>query len=130
MARVVNPQYAVDLCCPACGRPLTWIGSWRRDHNSPDGSSFGRKPFVYVAKTRGSKRDRPVTKVRQSGAYDLETEQAYERTYTLQCSRCSWMGDESMAHHKHLSDDELREMHLYASYYAASPGIGVSGMSD
>lgn len=113
----VNPQFAPGLCCPRCGRPLTWVGHWRRDHNSPDGQSFLREPFTFITNERVSPRDKPVTQVTPNGAYELKTEQKFEHTCTLQCSRCSWIGNESQAVHKQLSDDELRTMHLYHSYY-------------
>ena len=91
MSARVSPQWAEGLACPHCGRPLTWIGHWRRDPSSPDGWSFVREPFTTYHETRVSPGDRAVTRVVNRSGHEARAVQAYEHRSELQCGRCSKM---------------------------------------
>lgn len=95
----VSPQYAEGLACPHCGRPLMWIGQWRRDHNSPDGQSFKREPFDWYSDVRIARDDREVQRVVSRSGYEAKTATRYLHRCTLQCPRCSLMYSNAQASH-------------------------------
>ena len=95
----VSPMYAEGRACPYCGRPLLWIGHWRRDRNSPDGQSFRREPFTTYEKERVARDDREVQRVVSRSGYEAKTAKRYEHVCTMQCPRCSLMFSNSQASH-------------------------------
>lgn len=96
----VSPEWADGLACPHCGRPLRWIGRWRRDFNSPDGYSFERETHTWVVDARVAPDDREVRSVESRGAGTGRARLRYEHTCELRCARCSKEYSQSQASHR------------------------------
>ena len=84
----ISPEFAEGFACPHCGRPLRWIGKWRRDFNSPDGWSFERRPFVYYKSRPWSRDAKRVNRIESNG-YTGTAEVSYAHQATMECSRCN-----------------------------------------
>lgn len=95
----VSPEFAEGMACPRCGRPLRWIGHWRRDHNSPDGWSFKREPCTWYLDEPAAREDRPVTRVVERRGYEGKTATKYAHVTTMQCPRCCKQYSPSQANH-------------------------------
>ena len=120
MTRIVRAPYTTGCCCPVegCGRPVFWVGRWTKDHNSPDGVSYKHEPWTITVDERLSSLDKPVTEVKTSGAYDVETKQRWRHVVTMACREGHWSGDERQALHRPIpSDDELNAWKMYHQVY-------------
>ena len=81
MQRMVAPYYADGFLCPACGRPLRWLGVWR-------GAEFLRKHKDVLLTERACHSDVPEQVVVSRSGLEAKTETRFRHRCELECVPC------------------------------------------
>lgn len=109
----VNPAYAPNLACPACGAMLMRLP----------------QPFSVVSKAQVAADDDPVTRTESDGFKGVERTVGWRHTATLRCPRCDRLLSPAQADRRSFAESE-RPADFLLSASAGGSAEFLRGLAD